>query len=209
MVRLSSRFRWDRICNPSRRPQPRGEPRFGLCPRSLAATDGIDVSFYSCGYLDVSVPRVRSNPPMHSAGGDRLLRPARFPDSEIHGSTPGCRLPVAYRRLQRPSSPLDAKTSTVHPCELDHADRAAADEPGHPAAPRNTNRVTGEAARRPTTGRREPTHDRRSHAGPSAPDTRLPGEATAFAQSPPLAEKVRSATPHESPGRAERPTTGR
>ena len=28
-------------------------------PISLAATDGIDVSFFSYGYLDVSVPRVR------------------------------------------------------------------------------------------------------------------------------------------------------
>ena len=28
-------------------------------PRSLAATDGITVVFFSCGYLDVSVPRVR------------------------------------------------------------------------------------------------------------------------------------------------------
>jgi hypothetical protein len=121
---LSRPFRWAGICNPSRRPQPRPGGRFGLCPRSLAATDGIDVSFYSCGYLDVSVPRVRPDPPIHSAGSDRLLRPARFPDSEIHGSTPGCRLPVAYRRLQRPSSPLDAKTSTVHPCELDHHYRA-------------------------------------------------------------------------------------
>ena len=115
VVGLSRPFRWDRICNPSRRPQPRGEPRFGLCPRSLAATDGIDVSFYSCGYLDVSVPRVRSARPIHSAGSDRLLRPARFPDSEISGSTLVCQLPGAYRRLPRPSSPLDAKTSTIHP----------------------------------------------------------------------------------------------
>ena len=160
VVRLSSRFRWDRICNPSRRPQPRGEPRFGLCPRSLAATDGIDVSFYSCGYLDVSVPRVRSNPPMHSAGGDRLLRPARFPDSEIHGSTPGCRLPVAYRRLQRPSSPLDAKTSTVHPCELDHADRAADDLPHH-------RRAIQHARRR----QRRPTDDRPASANTRSADT--------------------------------------
>ena len=34
----------------SRRPQPRDESRFGLHPLSLAATDGIDVSFFSCGY---------------------------------------------------------------------------------------------------------------------------------------------------------------
>src|SRR5688572_30576921 len=69
---LSSRFRYDRFCNPSRRPQPRDESRFGLCPRSLAATDGIDVSFCSSRYLDVSVPWVRSRPPIHSAGGNRV-----------------------------------------------------------------------------------------------------------------------------------------
>ena len=40
---------------------------------------------------------------------------AGFPHSEIFGSTPVCRLPEAYRRLPRLSSPLDAKTSTIHP----------------------------------------------------------------------------------------------
>ena len=39
-------------------------------PLSLAATDGIDRSFFSCRYLDVSVPCVRSIPPIHSAAGD-------------------------------------------------------------------------------------------------------------------------------------------
>ena len=42
-------------------------------------------------------------------------RPAGFPHSEILGSQPGYRLPEAYRRFQRPSSPLDAKTFTVCP----------------------------------------------------------------------------------------------
>ena len=83
-------------------------------PLSLAATHGINVFFFSCGYLDVSVPRVRFEPPIHSAADDGIA-PARFPDSEILGSTPVCRLPEAYRRLPRLSSPLDAKTSTVHP----------------------------------------------------------------------------------------------
>jgi len=32
---------------------------FRADPRSLAATDGISVDFFSSGYLDVSVPRVR------------------------------------------------------------------------------------------------------------------------------------------------------
>ena len=40
-------------------PQPRDESRFGLCPRSLAATCGINVFLFSCRYLDVSVPCVR------------------------------------------------------------------------------------------------------------------------------------------------------
>ena len=41
--------------------------------------------------------------------------PAEFPHSEILGSTLVCQLPEAYRRLPRLSSPLDAKTSTIHP----------------------------------------------------------------------------------------------
>ena len=32
---------------------------FWAVPRSLAATEGISVDFFSSGYLDVSVPRVR------------------------------------------------------------------------------------------------------------------------------------------------------
>ena len=40
---------------------------------------------------------------------------AEFPHSEIPGSTLVCQLPRAYRRLPRLSSPLDAKTSTLHP----------------------------------------------------------------------------------------------
>ena len=43
-----------------------------------------------------------------------------FPHSEIPGSQSGCRLPGAYRRLQRPSSPLAAKASTVCAYSLDH-----------------------------------------------------------------------------------------
>ena len=36
-------------------------------PRSLAATDGVSIDVLSSGYLDVSVPRVRSWKPMYSA----------------------------------------------------------------------------------------------------------------------------------------------
>ena len=112
---LSSRFRYRCFCNPSRRPQPRPEGRFGLCPRSLAATDGIDVSFCSSGYLDVSVPRVRSRTAYAFGGGYSGVTPSEFPHSDISGSTLVCQLPGAYRRLPRLSSLLDAQTSTMHP----------------------------------------------------------------------------------------------
>jgi hypothetical protein len=45
--------------------------------------------------------------------GRHPMTGARFPHSEILESQPGCRLLEAYRRLQRPSSAPDAKTSTV------------------------------------------------------------------------------------------------
>ena len=115
VVGLSRPFCCRRFCNPSRRPQPRDESRFGLFPLSLAATYGIDVSFFSSRYLDVSVPWVRSCPPIHSAAGGREVVAVAFPHSEISGSMLDCQLPGAYRRLPRLSSPLDAKTSTIHP----------------------------------------------------------------------------------------------
>ena len=43
-----------------------------------------------------------------------------FPHSDISGSKSVCRLPEAFRRLQRPSSPLIAKASTVCTSVLDH-----------------------------------------------------------------------------------------
>jgi hypothetical protein len=53
-------------------PQPRINPVWAL-PRSLAATQGIDVSFSSSGYLDVSVRRVASSVPMYSVQGTYTL----------------------------------------------------------------------------------------------------------------------------------------
>ena len=64
-------------------------------PRSLAATYGIDVSFSSSGYLDVSVHRV----PLHTlwigvwmAG----VLPAGFPHSDICGSKIICISPQLF-----------------------------------------------------------------------------------------------------------------
>ena len=80
-------------------------------PLSLAATDGIDVSFFSCGYLDVSVPRVGSIPPIHSAGSNAVLPTLCFhiqksPDQCLFASFPeliaGCRV---FLRLSMPRHP--------------------------------------------------------------------------------------------------------
>src|SRR5215471_8052271 len=46
------------------------------------------------------------------------MTPAGFPHSDTPGSTLGCQLPRAYRRLLRPSSALDAKASTTCPSQL-------------------------------------------------------------------------------------------
>ena len=54
---------------------------------------------------------------MYSGRGD--LKEAGFPHSEICGSAPICRLPAAYRRLSRPSSPVIAKASTTCTYSLD------------------------------------------------------------------------------------------
>ena len=64
MARLSRRFRFSLIGHwPG--------------PRSLVTTNGVSVDVLSSGYLDISVPRVRS------LAGDLAVG---FPHSEIHGS---------------------------------------------------------------------------------------------------------------------------
>ena len=76
-------------------------------PRSLAATYGIDVSFSSSGYLDVSVPRV----PFHTLWiGVWILEvcSSGFPHSDISGSMDICSSPklfAAYHVFHRLSVP--------------------------------------------------------------------------------------------------------
>ena len=90
----------------------RSEPRNARIPvwplpRSLAATCGIDVSFSSSGYLDVSVHRV----PLHALWIGAWMAgvcPAGFPHSEIHGSRDICSSPwlfAAYHVFLRLSVP--------------------------------------------------------------------------------------------------------
>ena len=74
---------------------------------------------------------------------------AGFPHSEISGSTLVCQFPGAFRRLPRLSSPLDAKTSTMHPSELDHNYRSPSlsEEAGSqkPGARRNATGLSAKA----------------------------------------------------------------
>ena len=84
----------------------------GLCPvwappLSLATTYGIVFTFFSCRYLDVSVPCV-----LPSLRYNTISR-AGFPHSDINGSFACLPLPVAFRRLLRPSSPYSAQASSI------------------------------------------------------------------------------------------------
>ena len=100
-------------------PQPQGACSLvWATPTSLAATMGIDVSFSSSGYLDVSVPRVPFHPLWIGVWMTGHF-PARFPHSDIHGSIGYVHLPVAFRSLSRPSSAPGAKASSLRSSLLD------------------------------------------------------------------------------------------
>ena len=78
----------------------RSEPRSArtavwALPVSLAATSGIDVSFSSSGYLDVSVHRVPSAHLCIQCTVTGVL-PAGFPHSDIHGSMDICSSPWLF-----------------------------------------------------------------------------------------------------------------
>ena len=73
-------------------------------PFSLAATNGIDFSFSSSGYLDVSVHQVVTNLPMYSAGSSRVSR-----DHCLFVNSP--RLFADFHALLS----LNAKTSPMRP----------------------------------------------------------------------------------------------
>ena len=106
---------------------PRSEPRSARTPVwplpiSLAATLGIEFSFFSSGYLDVSVPRV----PLHTLWIGVWIHEGfscGFPHSDIRGSMDICsspRLFAAYhvfRRLLVPRHPPCALLRlTFSPC---------------------------------------------------------------------------------------------
>ena len=73
-------------------------------PRSLATTYGITIVFFSCEYLDVSVPHVSPCYAMDSHNSTWVLNPGGFPHSDICGSMAICASPqlfAAYHVLLR------------------------------------------------------------------------------------------------------------
>ena len=95
-------------------------------PFSLAATQEIDFSFFSSGYLDVSVPRVPSACAMYLRIGDwsstSRVSPFGYQGIYDQGIYACLRLPLAFRSLPRPSSALGALASTLCSCSLDYVD---------------------------------------------------------------------------------------
>ena len=93
-------------------------PRFGLFPVRSPLLRKSLFNFSSCGYLDVSVPRVPSCKTMYSSYGDSLFgcRVSPFGCLRINACL---RLPVAFRSLPRPSSALGALASALCSCSLD------------------------------------------------------------------------------------------
>ena len=92
----SSQIRSAGIIESRLRSEPRGArtPVWAL-PVSLAATPGIEFSFFSSGYLDVSVHRV----PFHTLWIGVWMTgvfPAGFPHSDIRGSMDICSSPQLF-----------------------------------------------------------------------------------------------------------------
>ena len=84
------------FADPTMQSEPRNAriPVWAL-PVSLAATSGIDVSFFSSGYLDVSVHRVPSVHLWIQCTVHEVFS-CGFPHSEIHGSMDICSSPWLF-----------------------------------------------------------------------------------------------------------------
>ena len=94
------------------------KPSVWPSPSSLTTTKGIDFSFFSSGYLDVSLPRVPSASLLiQNAVTGRC--PRRVPPFGYPRITACLRLPAAFRSLSRPSSAISALASTLRSFSLD------------------------------------------------------------------------------------------
>ena len=95
-------------------------------PRSLATTNGVSVDVLSSGYLDVSVRRVCFLNLCIQCRMTLTGRVSPFGNPRIKACS---QLPVAYRSVLRPSSPLSAKAFTKCPSTLDYETVMYRDKP--------------------------------------------------------------------------------
>ena len=84
-------------------------------PSSLATTKGIEFSFFSSGYLDVSLPRVPSYETMDSSHGDRALP---RPGSPIRKFEDQCLLATPLDLSQLIASFVGNQCLGIHPALL-------------------------------------------------------------------------------------------
>ena len=115
-------------------------------PLSLATTQGVEVSFLSSGYLDVSVPQLASSHPMYSGASTTALPVVGFPIRKSRGqrsvsTSPGL-IAAAHvlLRLLAPRHPpyarilLIVKNSLVTAMEFSRCTRTESAQPKEPAA---------------------------------------------------------------------------
>ena len=95
-------------------PDVRRPPVWPL-PSSLATTKGIEFSFFSSGYLDVSLPRVPSYEPMDSVHGDWALPQ---PGSPIRKFLDQCLLAAPQDLSQLIASFFGNQCPGIHPALL-------------------------------------------------------------------------------------------
>ena len=95
-------------------PTVRRQPVWPL-PVSLATTQGIEFSFFSSGYLDVSLPRVPSVRTMDSSGSDGALPP---PGSPIRISPDHCLFAAPRSFSQLIASFIGNQCHGIHPALL-------------------------------------------------------------------------------------------
>lgn len=115
-------------------------------PRSLATTSGVSVDILSSGYLDVSVPRVRFEPPMYSRAQylHLTIRHARTPvkttrhdklskvGSPIRTSADQSLFAAPHGFSQRTTSFITSQRQGIHRTPLRHLITLTVD--AHPSA---------------------------------------------------------------------------
>ena len=143
------------------------------------------------------------------------MTPAGFPHSDTPGSTLGCQLPRAYRRLLRPSSALDAKASTMCPSQLvTHTTNPTGPPPTQPNRAAHAEDKPKPAVHT-THHKKTPTHppqSQRACATNNKQTQETPGPQDARVHYPDLKQQPHtSPTPHNKtptrPGHTEAPDT--